>query len=230
MKIFKKALLLVPAMVLAASLFAVPVFARNGVDDNTSDTSTIADTPANEQEAETSTNEQEQTHETAQKQAVHLREQAKLSVEKQRKQLNKDSEKHKQDREKKCESHKQGLETKVASLNKNAQKHLDHFNSAYVKALQFQKDNNLNPTGFADLVTTADAAQAKAVVSVEALNMLKPTVDCNSDSTASDVAAFKAGATQARTDLNAYRAAVKAVFKSLVDAKHPANETESENQ
>lgn len=217
MKLVKQSLLLLPAMVLAVSVFATPVFAREGADDSTSDTSTT-----------TSTQESEATREAAKQQAESIREKAKQDVEKRREALKDQAEQHKQEREKKCESHKQGLETKVSSLNTNAQRHLEHFNSAYAKALQYQKDNNLNPAGFADLVTAADAAKAKAAASVAALNDLKPTVDCNKDSTASDVAAFKTAAAQARTDLKAYQKAVKAVFLSLIQAQDTTKPAEAE--
>lgn len=220
MKLAKQSLLLVPAFVLALSIFATPVFAREGADDTTSDSST------------TTTQESEATREAAKTQAEQLREKAKQDIEKRREALKDQSEQHKQEREQKCESHKQGLETKVASLNTNAQRHLELFNSAYAKALQYQKDNNLNPTGFTDLVSAADAAKAKAEASVAALNDLKPTVDCNKDSTASDVAAFKTAATQARTDLKAYQTAVRAVFHSLIQSQEATKpETQqTENQ
>lgn len=231
MKVVKQSLLLAPVMVLAMSLLATPVFARDGADDSSSSTSTVSTSQENEQETE-STAEQEATREAAKHQAELLREKAKQDVEKRREALKQDAEKRKTERKEKCASHKQGLETKVSSLNTNAQRHLDHFNSAYAKALQYQKDKNLSPTGFTELTAAADAAKSKAEASVAALNELKPTVDCNKDSTASDVTAFKAAATQARTDLKNYQQAVKAVFHSLIqaeDATKPA-EAESENQ
>lgn len=229
MKLVQRLGMLLPVMVLLLAFVATPVSARQGSDDNSgSDSSSSTES---EQENETEMHAQEVAREAAKKRAEALREQAKQDVEKRREGLKQDAEKRKQERETKCESHKQGLETKVASLNTNAKKHLEHFNSAYAKALQFKQDNNLDPQGFADLTAAADAAKAKAQASVAALEELKPTVDCNKDSTASDVAAFKAAAAQAREDLKAYKTAVKAVFKSLIQAQEAAKpETESENQ
>lgn len=206
MKIIKQSLLLLPAMVLVGTLLAAPVYARDGVEDNSTT-------------QETETHAQEVARESAKDQAEKLREQAKQDVEKRREELKQENEQHKQERENKCESHKHGLETKVGNLNKNGQKHLDHFNKVYANALEFQQANNLNPAGFADLTDKADAAKAKAEASVAALSALKPTVDCQKDTVASDVAAFKAAASQARTDLQAYRSAIKDVLKALEAAK-----------
>lgn len=213
MKITKQSLLLFPAVVLAATLFAAPVSARDGADDSTSDSSV--------QESES--HSQEVAREAAKDQAERLREQAKQDVEKKRESAKQENEQEreqkKQEREHKCESHKHGLETKVGNLNKNGQKHLDHFNKVYANALEFQKTNNLNPAGFADLTAKADAAKAKAEASVATLNSLQPTVDCQKDTVATDVSAFKTAATQARSDLQAYKLAIKDVLKALETAK-----------
>lgn len=215
MKITKQSLLLLPAMVLVGALFAAPVYARDGADD----------TPSTQ---ESETHAQEVAREAAKDQAERLREQAKQDVEKKRESAKQENEQEreqkKQEREHACESHKHGLETKVGNLNKNGQKHLDHFNKVYANALEFQKTNNLNPAGFADLTAKADAAKAKAEASVAALNALKPTLDCQKDTVASDVSAFKAAAAQARTDLQAYRSSIKDVLKALETAKE-ATET-----
>jgi len=213
MKLVKQSLLLLPAMVLAATLFVAPVSARDGVEDSSTT-----------QESET--HDQEVAREAAKDQAERLREQAKQDIEKKRESAKQENEQErerkKQEREHTCDSRKQGLETKVGNLNKNGQKHLDHFNKVYANALEFQQANNLNPAGFSDLTAKADAAKAKAAASVAALNALKPTVDCKKDTVASDVSAFKTAAAQARTDLQAYKITIKDVLKALESAHEAA--------
>lgn len=121
------------------------------------------------------------------------------------------------ERQKRCEEHREGLQTKVERIVENAKAYKERVDEVYSKALEYQKANNVSID--AALVAAANAAQAQAAVSVQALSGLKPTVDCSNTSVATDVATFKAAAAQARNDLQAYRLAVKNVLTALEAAK-----------
>ncbi len=122
-------------------------------------------------------------------------------------------------RQKVCEAHKQGLSNKFSHLVTNSQKIQTKIDGIYAKALAFQQSSGATPTGFADLVATADTAKANAAASIANLQTITPTIDCNSTSVASDVATFKAAAQQTRDNLKAYKTAVKAVLKALQTTK-----------
>ena len=118
-----------------------------------------------------------------------------------------------------CQSRKQGLATKFSRITANSQRIQTGIDSIYAKALAYRTAHNLQPAGFDDLVAAANAAQAASVDSIAALGTATPSVDCNSASVASDVAAFKAAAQNARDNLKTYRTAVKAVLQSLRTVK-----------
>lgn len=136
-------------------------------------------------------------------------------------QLKKDrQEQTKQQRQEKCQTRKQGLQTKVDRLANGVQKHKARIDDVLTKVTTYQQQHNLNIENFEMLVTNATAAKATAENSVAALGSLKPTVDCNNESVASDVAAFKVAATQARNDLSEYRQTVKVILKAVQAAKN----------
>lgn len=126
------------------------------------------------------------------------------------------------EREKSCVDHKDGVEAKFSSISRNSLAFETRIDGIYAKAKAYQVSSGLKPVDFATLTIAADAASAKAKVSVAALQAMKPAVDCANKSVATDVATFKTTAAQARTDLKAYKQAVKAVIASLRDAKHAA--------
>ena len=134
--------------------------------------------------------------------------------------LLKDHSKHSStDRQKNCQAAEHGLETKFQSLSTNATSFQTKIDTALANAITYQKDNNLTVTNFAQLVADAQAAQSKAAASVSALNDLNPTLDCTQSTVATDVASFKVAAMQAKTDLLAYKDAVKTVLQALEAAK-----------
>lgn len=122
-------------------------------------------------------------------------------------------------RTKSCQAAKNGLETKLKNLQENASKSESVINSIYSKALTYQKQKNLNPSNFSSLISAANAAQAKAVVSVSALSGLSVNLDCGSATVAQNVATFKVAAQQVRSDLLTYRKDVVAVLQALEGAK-----------
>ncbi|MBC7707813.1 hypothetical protein H7Y63_01160 [Polaromonas sp.] len=134
------------------------------------------------------------------------------------------------EREKVCETRKSGLETKFTTIARNGKAYQTRIDDIYAKAKAYQLSSGLNPIGYDALKTTADAAQVKSLASVTALADAKPTVDCTNKTVATDVATFKVTASNARTDLKAYKQAVKAVVKSLRDAKKDSASTTTENE
>jgi hypothetical protein len=118
-----------------------------------------------------------------------------------------------------CQSRKQGLEIKVANLARNAQRYQKRIDDVFAKVQAYQKEHGLTVANYEALVAAAVAAGAKSQVSADALAGLKPTIDCNNESVASDVAAFRIAAAQARTDIAAYRTAVKNIITAAAAAK-----------
>lgn len=129
-----------------------------------------------------------------------------------------------------CEAHKQGLETKFTNIVNNSQKIQDRITSVFDKAVAYKTDNNLSPTNFDDLVAKAQAAKQDSADSIANLKAVTPSLDCNNVSVASDVATFKAAAKETRDNLKAYRSAVKAVVKSILDTKKASDTTEGSQQ
>jgi len=121
--------------------------------------------------------------------------------------------------EKRCVAHKQGLTKKFAAITTNSQRAQDRISDILTKVAAYQQTNNVQTANYTSLLTAAQTAQTTSAASIAALKAVTPTLDCNSTSTASDVATFKVAAQQVRTDLKAYRTAVKAVVADLRAAK-----------
>jgi chromosome segregation ATPase len=135
-------------------------------------------------------------------------------------QLKKDrQEKTQQQRQESCQAHQRGLQTKIDKLAAAVQQHKTRIDGVLAKVTAYQQAHNLNVGNYETLVTSATAAQATAASSVAAFDSLKPSVDCSSENIAPDVAAFRAAATQARSDLSEYRQAVKALLRAVQAAK-----------
>jgi hypothetical protein len=118
-----------------------------------------------------------------------------------------------------CEAHKQGLTTKFTNIVNNSQKIQDRITGVLDKTVKYKTDNNLSPANFDSLLATAMTAQQTLADSITALKAVTPSLDCNNVSVATDVATFKTAAKTTRDNLKAYRTAVKAVVKSVLDTK-----------
>src|SRR3569833_2227800 len=119
------------------------------------------------------------------------------------------------ERAKNCQAAQKGLTTKLTNLQKNAASYQSTEDAIYQKALDYAQTNNLNPSGIDQLEATANADKTTAAASVGALGGLSVTLDCTSNTVATNVATFRAAASQARSDLLAYKTAVKAVLMAL---------------
>lgn len=205
------------SLVVATTLvfgLAAPAFAHPG-HDHEEDARQAADTSSNSDDSEEHRSEGHSSRrQTAEETKLRTHGQELLT------QLKKERQEHTQaERAKNCQSRKQGLQRKVNNLAENAQKHEARIDSLFAKTLAYKQDHNLTVENFATLNAGALTAQAAAQSSLEALDSLKPTLDCNNESVATDVAAFKVAMTQARSDLSEYRQAVKSLLRAVQSAK-----------
>lgn len=129
----------------------------------------------------------------------------------------------------KCESRKQGLDQKLANIVTNSQKYQTRVDNVFAKVKAYKADNTVAIANWDTLLATANDAQTKAKASVEVLGTLKTTVDCNSQTVASDVATFKAAVQQARDDLQSYRKSVKDLVAAVRQATEAATSSSDTN-
>jgi hypothetical protein len=177
----------------------------------------------NENETEHGTEAENENEHATEKAELHKRGAAEVAL------LRKEHQQTPEQRQKKCESRKQGISTKFTSISRNSLRLQSRFDSVLSKAITYQQTNNVQVTGFSDLVAKANAAKSQSSSSITALQLVTPSIDCNSVSVAEDVATFKAAAAQTRDDLNAYKKSVKAVLHSLEQAAEPKSNDDGSN-
>jgi len=191
----------------------VPVYAHDGTDDGSSDsTSTTTesdDTAATDTETHSGTNDrQELRHKAAELvQELHKEHKAKSA----------------EQRTKVCEAHKHGLETKFSRITTNSQRLEDRIGTFLTKAQDYQSSQNVTVTNWDTLVASANTAKTSVDAAITNLKAVTPSLDCNSATVAQDVATFKEAATSVRDALKAYKTAVKNVFVALENAKDTTN-------
>jgi hypothetical protein len=229
MQQIKNLRLLIVSMVMVMGVATVPVAAEHGQESGTDDqaTTTTAEqhSGGHGAQAVARTNTENQT-ETGDDNGGDVHKQGADLVDQLRQNHKEQSQ---AERQKKCEAHKQGLETKFDHIVTNSQRIQDKISGVLDKGVKYQQDKNLTVANFNSLVSAANDAKAKSADSITALQAVKPSLDCNNTSVATDVATFKTAATTTRDNLKAYRNAVKAVLQALEAAK-PANTTEGSNQ
>ena len=231
--------LLLPLFAMVVALAGQTVYARDGSDD-TSATSTTSSGSGSSGSGSTNTaetDEQESAHIESEAEGATEHRLSESTTESQtkaeaarkrgREEVTKAKEAHKtktaEERKIACEPRKQGLQTKVDKLNANAAAHLTRIDGVFAKAKAYQSTKAIQLSNYDELVAAATAAQGKATASVQAPRNLKPSVDCNKDTVAADVATFKAAAEQARNDLKAYKQAVRAIVTALVATQETEN-------
>lgn len=121
-------------------------------------------------------------------------------------------------RAKACQVRKQGIEKKFSNYVTNSKKHKAKFDDALEKAVSYQTEKTVTSDELTTLLTAAQTAGTQATASIDAMAELSPSVDCNKDSVAADVASFKAAVDKTKTDLKAYRTAIKAYIKAVKNA------------
>lgn len=229
---FKQLSLAVPALLLAfTTLAAVPVFAKDGVSGDATVTSGTTTSISGERQkvAVTSTSGSNATGAETEvstastvasddSQTAELHSKGKDMVAELQKEHK--STKTATERQKVCEVHKQGLTNKFTVITRNSQSYQTRIDDVYTKALAFQTTSKtITSADLTTLIATAKTAQATSAASIVSLKAVTPNADlCNNVSVAQDVATFKAATTQTRTDLKAYKTAVKAVVQNLLAA------------
>ncbi|MDB5169157.1 MAG: hypothetical protein JWO41_513 [Candidatus Saccharibacteria bacterium] len=221
----KKLLTSAPSLVLAVNVLAIaPAYAQHGADDTTSDSHSSTST---ETEMHTVSSSGKQT--TVEDNTAHsqeLKDQAQTKIDELRKE--KKTQLTDAERQKRCEGRKVGIENRFDNIVNKSQNIQDRITAIYTKGQDFVTANNLQPTDYAALTAAADAAKAKSVDSIAALKAATPTIDCTNKDVAAGIQSFKTAAEQTKTDLKAYRDAVKAVFKAIhaaAEAAKPADTT-----
>ena len=213
------------AFLLILGLFSLPAYAHDGQSGGGSSTTTSSETTnTTSGRSSTTTTHQEQAAEIekeSSQEAKHSQEASlKSETENELSDMQKSHKKHSdEDRQKNCKAAEKGLETKLQSLSTNATAFQTKIGTAFSLAIAYQKDNNITVAGFDQLVATAQAAKSQAAASVTVLNGLSPNLDCTQHTVATNVASFKVASKQAKTDLIAYKEAVKAVLQALEAAK-----------
>lgn len=214
MKYIKKLILSLLALAFIAGS-TVPALAKDGTDDNGSDStsSQTGTTPEARQETHAPVVNARVEHETE----LKNRDRAESII-------NELKDKNKKEvpdgtKRQNCENEKGGIKTKAGTLGTNAARYESKLDTTLQRAEDYQKTNNLTVTNWDSLVSAATAAQSKAAASVAALKALNVTIDCTQPSVATQVATIKAAALQARTDLLAYKQSVIALLTALENAK-----------
>lgn len=228
--------LAVPALLIALSVLTVaPVFASHGSDDKTGSSSSSgsgsgssgSSSDDNTQIAVTTTSvkaDDDSSDDVGDDNPSTLRQKGKEHAAELAQ--NRKSSKT-EERTARCESHKQGIEKKFSNIVKNSESYESKVSDILAKAQAYQAKNNVSATDYDSLVAAADAAKADVDTAIANLKEVKPSLDCNNVSVAQDVATFKVAADETRGALKDYRMAVKAVIKSLLDAKNAGTHDDS---
>ncbi|MEO8104730.1 MAG: hypothetical protein ABI602_00125 [Candidatus Saccharibacteria bacterium] len=230
-KSLKRVSLAIPALLVAfTALAVVPVYASKGDSGSSDSTVTAPGVPTTESSktvvvastsgSDTTTAETE-THTTSGRgsdssKVAELRTQGEAHVAELKKDIK--STHTEAERTKVCEVHKKGLTSKFSVIARNSDSFQTRINDVYTKALAFQTSKNITSTELSALIATADSAKLASATSILNLQAVTPTMDCNNITVAQDVATFKVATTQTRTNLKAYKAAVKAVLQALKSA------------
>ncbi len=233
MQQIKRLLVLIVATGAVSGLVAVPALARNGADDPAVGTATNTTTTTEPSSGGVTSaavapiRTEIEVHDLAAvnaevKTSIKTEVETEVEVESHKtiEDLKKTEKEHtKEDRQKSCTVAEHGLETKIASLSKNATAFQVRVDNALTMAIAFQKDNNLTISNFDTLLSAAEAARTQAASSVSVLSALNTNLDCTQPDVAQKIAEFKIAAGKARTDLKAYKTAVKAILAALEVAK-----------
>lgn len=217
-KAITKITLAIPVLVLAlTALVTVPAFAARGSAE-TNDTSTSSSGSGSDGSSDdTSSNTNETEDETEHVGSTELKHRGSRLVAELRKAEHKT--KTAEERTKTCESRRKGLETKFARIVANSKKLETKIGVFQTRATEYKTTNNVTVDGWDDMVTKANDAKTKLDESIVDLEALDPTVDCESTTVAEQIATFKTTAQQVKTDLKAYKTAVKNLFVALQNAK-----------
>lgn len=223
MQQIRKKLLILPAMVLVLSVFAVPVYAHNGEDDAVSTTSTT-DTDKSHDSTKTADDSARLKAVSERKKQTEAESQSRGQKIVEDAQKERKSNKSKDDLKKICQTRKDGIQNRTSTIVGRAQNSLKRIDDVFAKVTAYQESANLTIENYDALVATANASKIKAAASVQALATLNPQVNCDGETVAADIATFKAAVKQAREDLVAYRKDVKTLLSAVKSAKEAVSQ------
>lgn len=123
-----------------------------------------------------------------------------------------------------CKAHQAEINTQITDKSAAAQRHLNTFEGILSKVQAFYTNKNLNVTNYATLLAAAQSKQADAQTAVDALKALNVSIDCTQPDPAQSVATVKTAVDNARTTLQAYREAIKALIVALEGASTSATQ------
>ncbi|QQS19712.1 hypothetical protein IPL85_05610 [Candidatus Saccharibacteria bacterium] len=199
----------------AASFLAVVALnvksasARQGSDDVSRQATQQSNTELND-EAE------DETTTPAKTRVAELKNKAKQEIEKERegrKTLAEDK------RKLVCENRQKAIENKLVAFNQAADKHLVRLNGVFDKVQAYKGAENINPDGWAELVSAAEAKKTAATDAVAALKLVAVAVDCTDPDTVVKLSEVREAAKSTRTELHDYRKALKDMVVALAQAK-----------
>lgn len=119
-----------------------------------------------------------------------------------------------------CENRKANLETKINRIVERAKAHQQHYDSVFASLREYQQKKNITVPEWNSLLASSQTTQAESLTSIDALEKLKPDLDCNPDTIAATIASFKAATDQTRNDLTAYRQSLKSLLTAVKDAQN----------
>lgn len=230
--------LLLAAVLSVCVLAAMPVAAEGGDSggsgdssssttsstDQTSDTSGSHDGTSGSSEVET-TSETTTENSTETETEVHMLEgKAKNMLATERKNGEKHSE---QQRQSSCKAHQAEINNRVSNYSVAAQRHLTVFEGILTKVQNFYTTKKLNVSNYDTLLAAAQSKQADAQTAVDALKALNVSIDCTQPDPAQSVATVKTAVSNARSALQAYRAAIKDLIVALQGASSAQDKTET---
>jgi DNA polymerase III gamma/tau subunit len=133
-----------------------------------------------------------------------------------------------EERQQQCEARKDKIASHVSEIGTKTTTIQKHIDEVYAKALAYQQSKNIQSDELTALIAAADAAKATATASSADVAASQPsTIDCTDANLPTELATFGAAVSQNRTDLKAYRDAVKSVLKALKAATPTTDKTDT---
>jgi len=181
-----------------------------------------------EQKKEDAQRQAEQKREDLKQQAEIKRETAKNRAEELLSQKkNSIKERTEAEKQKSCEQISSNLSKKLANGISRAEKHKTLFDNHLTKIEEFNASKQLTVSNYEALLATAQTAQTQAQTSIDGLKSFTPKVDCtNLGATTNNVAGYQVAIGDVKSDLNAYRTAIKDLLTAVKQA-YEASEPES---
>ena len=126
-------------------------------------------------------------------------------------------------KQKACESVSERLNSNIDNGSGVANKFKNGFDAHLENIENFYVKKGLSSSSYETFLAEAKLAGTNAQASVDALDSFKFKVDCsNVETSTSNVAAFKEAMNKARSDLNTYRNAIKALLNEVKVAAETA--------